>query len=581
MNKKLNYFSAIKFLSKYINKHKKNFILIYLGWFFNNILLIYVPITFAVMVDEIIYYQNIDIFLRVGLVFAVMLLFSCILHFFTETQHCYLSVMYVYDIKRDIFDHILNAEAEYLSDIKTGDIINTCGWYAGECMHFVVRNVIHMMNHVMMLVLLVAYVFLLGWQIGLLLLVVVPLSVFVSVGLGKKTRKFAEQQRKNEADYNSWLFEMLSGIRDIRMMGAKNTADRSFLNHQKKIIKVNETTGFLTKTADHAITVIQLLIMLSIYGVVAYMASKHQMTVGMLTVVLTYFTNMIKKVRIMSGMYLEAQNRISFIQHIYDLLHAPTEKEWTGKKELKVTDGKITFHNIDFSYRNQRTIFSDLSLSIRPEDKLALVGKSGEGKSTLAYMLIGFYKPKKGYIEIDGQRLCDCSLKSIRENIGIVQQEALLFDGTIAENLLLGHRGAAEEEMLAACERAGILSYIEGLPEGIHTVIGKNGVGLSGGQKQRLAIARIYLKDPKILIFDEATSALDSQTEEDIHRAWEGVLKGRTAIMIAHRQSSVLLCKRIAILEGGRIVETGTPEEMIQKSSTFRTLFAVKEAAYD
>lgn len=582
MNKKLNYFTAIKFLSKYIRKHKKNFSLIYAGWFFNNLLRVFVPITFSVMIDEIVYYRNIPVFFRVSLVFAVMLLFSCILHFFTETQHSYLSIMYAYDIKRDIFDHVLYADAEYLSDVKTGDVINTCNSYANECMHFVVQNIIHMLNKAMLLILLVVYVFLFGWQIGLLMLVVVPLSVLVSIRFGKKNRQYMENQRENEAAYNGWLYEILSGLRDIRMMGARETADKSFLNHQKKMIKVNVTAEFLTKTANHALTVIQLLIMLAIYGVVAYMAFENNMTVGTLTAVLAYYSSMTFQVKDMTGMYLRAQNRISFIQHIYDLLHSPTEKDWEGKADLVVTEGKIIFHDISFGYRNRPAIFSGLNLTIQPEDKIALVGKSGEGKTTLAYMLIGFYKPREGYIEIDGQRLCDCSLKSIRENIGIVQQEVLLFDGTISENLRLGRRDATEAEMREACQRAGILDYIESLPDGLDTAIGKSGVGLSGGQKQRLAIARIYLKDPKIIIFDEATSALDSETERDIHNAWADALNGRTAIVIAHRQSSVLLCRRAAILDGGRIAELGAPEDMIRTSSAFRTLFAVKEAeAYD
>ena len=577
MNKKLNYFTAIMFLFKYIRMYKKNFILFYIGRLFNTLLMIYIPITFAIMIDEIVYYGNVDVFLNVSLIFIVMLLFSCLLHYFNETQHCFLSIMYAFRIRKDAFDNLQFADAEYMSNSNTGNIINTVHHYAGECMHFVTRNIIHTFNDIVLLILFIIYVFMLGWQIGLLMVFVVPLSVFVSFKFGKKTKRYASEQRQNYAEYSGWLYEILSGLRDIRMLGAQETADNSFIKHQKKIIDVNVKTGFLSMSAQNIISVINLLIQLSIFGVVAYMAYQNNITVGMLTLILAYFTNITQTVGYLSGKYLDAQNRISYIQWIYDFMNISTEKKWMGKNKLIITNGKISFKSIDFSYKDGNQVFSNFTFDIDANEKIAFVGKSGAGKTTLAYMLLGFYRPQNGYIEIDGQRLDDCTLSSIRDNIGVVQQEILLFDGTIKENLCLGNRKATDNEITTACEKAGILNYIINLPEKFDTVIGKEGIGLSGGQKQRLAIARIYLRNPKIIVFDEATSSLDSETEGNIHKAWENVLEGRTAIVIAHRQNSVMLCKKIAIIENGQIIESGSPIEMLNTSETFRTLFAVRE----
>lgn len=202
------------------------------------------------MINEIVYYKNVGVFLNVSLIFIVMLLFSCALYYFSDTQHCYLSILYAFDIKKDIFDTLQAADAEHMSNANSGDIINSIQWYASECMHFVIRNIIHMINNTFLLILFVIYVFILGWQIGLLMMVIVPLSVFVSVKFGKKQKKYGDEQRQNYAEYSGWLYEMLTGLRDIRMLGAQETANNLFVKHQKKIIKVNITTGILSLTAQ-------------------------------------------------------------------------------------------------------------------------------------------------------------------------------------------------------------------------------------------------------------------------------------------------------------------------------------------
>ena len=228
MSKKLNYFSSIKFLSKYIVKHKKNYIHFYIAALLTSVLRIFIPITFAVMIDEIIYYSNISAFLQVSAVFLSMLLFSCLLYIISETQHCYLTIMYSYDIQKDMFDHLQSIDSEYMTNVKTGDAINIINRYSRECMYFVIRNIIHMSNNILMLVFLVIYVFIFGWQIGLLMLIVVPLSAFTSLKFGKKSKSYTDSKRKEDAAYSGWLFEILSGLRDIRMLGAKNVVLSSF-----------------------------------------------------------------------------------------------------------------------------------------------------------------------------------------------------------------------------------------------------------------------------------------------------------------------------------------------------------------
>lgn len=575
MNKKLTYFSTIKFLLPYMKKYKKNYGMFAMGWFFDVLLKLFTPIMFAVMIDEIVYYRNVSVYLKISIAFVTMLLFACVVHYFTQQQYAYLEIMYTFDIKKDIFTKLQYAKAEYMTDLKTGDAMNTVQYYASECMSFVIRNIIHTVNNFLALAFYVGYIFLLGWQFGVLLLIGIPVSVYATTKFGKKTRECNDRYNQDYGEYSGWLMERLSGLQDIRMLGAQQTESRRFVNFQRKLLHRSNQNSVITLSNQTVVNTINFVIQMCIYGLCAYFASKGNMTIGVLTVVLTYFTNVKAKVIFFSDYFIEAQKRISCIQRVYDLFRIDSETEWKGKEQLEVCEGSVRFRQISFAYENKKELFHRFSLDIEGGQKVALVGKSGSGKTTLAYMLTGFYQPGEGTVSVDGTDLTSCSLKSIRQNIGMVQQEVLVFDGSIRSNLLLGKKDATEEELLEACEKAGLGEFIRSLKDGLDTIVGTGGMGMSGGQKQRLAIARIYLKNPKIILFDEATSALDRETEAYIHESWKKALEGRTAIVIAHRLSSVLMCEKVALIEDGVLCEYGDTAKLLEESDALRTLFAI------
>ncbi len=577
MSEKLNYFTAIKFLSKYISKYKKNFLMFYFGWFFDSILSVIMPILFGIMVDEIVYYQNVSIFLKIALSYLVLTIFSCCLLFLNYFQYGYLSNMYTYEIRKDIFNHFHKKKAQDLSNTSAGDIIATLQSYSGECMHFVIRNIIHITNDTLVMFAYAGYLLNIDWRIGLFAICAAPISTFVSAKFGKKIRNYGDEQRKYYSGYVSWLFEILSSLRDIRMLGAKEKIEDLFKKNHNDMFSVNIKSSISSISSSNIITFTNLAIQLCIFTITGYAAKSGNITVGLLIIIVGFYGSLIRKINSVSQSYLDAQNRISYIQRIYDFMQSPTEDEWKGKNHISIPNGSVEFNNITFAYKGQESIIKNFNLNILPGERLALVGKSGCGKTTIAYMLIGFYTPQEGNIFIEGEPIINYSLKSIRQNIGLIQQDVLIFDGTIRENILLGKLKSTEEELINACRGAGLCDFIESLPQGLDTIIGSKGIGISGGQKQRIAIARIYLKKPQIIIFDEATSSLDGKTEEAIHEAWQEVLKGQTAIIIAHRQSSVMLCDRVAIIENGCIAEIGTPIDMIKNSERFKALFAVKE----
>lgn len=570
----MNYRSAIGFLKKYMRRYRKHFMMFYAGWLMDSLLAVLLPVLFGIMIDEAVYYRNFHSFGAVSLVFLLCILFSGGLYFLLYAQHGYLMNMFVFSIRRDAFQHLQKCDAGYLANASTGEILVLLQEYPVQCMHFIVRNMIHLYNNVLMAILYGVYLCAIDWRLGLTALLSAFFSVLINMKCRKKVSGLGQKEREAYGGYAGWIYEVITALRDIRLLRGEGKIERTFEKKQKELFRIGVSTGISSLTAQNMTAFSNLAIQLVIYGLAANMAVHGMMTLGTLTVIFSLYTKLSDKIAYISQNFLDAQGRVSYIQRIHDFLQTPTEPERTGR--LEVREGSISFSGVSFGYENSGPLLHKITLTIPAGEHMALVGKSGCGKTTLARLLVGFYRPQEGTIAIDGKRLDVCALSSIREEIGYVQQDVLVFDGSIRQNLLMGNRHAAEEQLIRAYEAAGLASFIESLPDGLDTIIGSQGMGLSGGQKQRLAIARIYLKNPRILIFDEATSALDHETESAIHQAWRKVLTGKTALVIAHRQSSVMLCDRCIILENGQVAETGIPARMAVESERFRTLFAMK-----
>ncbi len=575
-NKKLSYFSTIKFLSKYILKYKRNFIMFYTGWFADTLLTIIIPVLFSIMINEIVYYQNISLFLKISGVFAFMLVFSCLIYFLIYAQHHYLNSMYVFDIKMDIYDHFLRGNPLYLNSVSSGDIITNIQLYSSECMAFIIRNVIHTSNHIITVIAVVIYLMILNYKIGLLIIIAAPLSVAISIIFGAKIRKNNEIYREHYGSYIGWLYEMLSSLRDIRMISAQKKVNRLFTESHRKLFKYSIKSIYSELTAQNIIDFVNLCIQLAIFALIGFEAVSNNITVGTFTVLMTFYSMLVGKIKILSESYLNAQHRISCVQRIYDFLASPAEGNGRNKK-LSVTEGNIKINSLSFGYGGGNDVLKNFNLTIKGGERIAVAGKSGCGKTTLAYLMTGFYEPGGGYIEIDGQNLAECTLRSVRDNIGIVQQDITIFDGTIKENIFIGNTKASQDEIILACKNAGLWDFISSLPLGLDTVLGKDGINISGGQKQRISIARIYLKNPRIIIFDEATSALDSETESEIFREWETVLRGRTSVIITHRFSTLAMCDRAALMENGVITELGQACDMAENNKKISELFVLNQ----
>ena len=272
------------------------------------------------------------------------------------------------------------------------------------------------------------------------------------------------------------------------------------------------------------------------------------------------------------------QNGVSGFKRFLEIMDEEPEKDQQNAEDLQNVQGTIEFKNVTYSYDPSKEVLHDVNLKLEKGRKLALVGPSGGGKTTLCHLLPNFYKldESHGSILIDGKDIRSLTLESIRRNIGIVQQDVFLFVGTIRDNILYGRPGATEEEMISAAKRANIHDYVMTLEKGYDTEIGERGVKLSGGQKQRLSIARVFLKDPAILILDEATSALDNTTEVLIQQALDELCKGRTTLVVAHRLSTIRNADEIAVVVNGRITERGTHDDLMAAGGTYKSLYSLQ-----
>jgi ATP-binding cassette subfamily B protein len=566
-------FEGIRFLWQFARKFKRNFVLFYLGWLTQTLLESIMPIFLALMIDEVVYYRNTTFFLRISLIFVITALFACILYVVLYTIWSYLMSMYTFEIKSKVYRHAIHARASYLSGARMGDLMTLMFKDADHGMHLLVRNIIHFVNGSLRLVFYVLFVWLSNWKMGALMVVSLPLTLAVVRYFGRQTRKQSIVYRQAYGGYISWVLEALKGLREIRLLAAEKSSEIYFVKYFKEMIHVKIRTSIINLKASQFISMINLIVLISMYLLSGFLAVRGEITIGIFIAMMEYFSLANSQLKFLSENNMDMHNRLGNIKRIHDFLQVETEDAWPGTASLNIHSGEIRFSHVSFHYSDTKPILSDIHLHIRPGEHIAVVGTSGSGKTTMVNMILGFYEPKEGVISIDGTNIGETSLKSLRKQIGAVQQEVLMFEGTIRMNVSLGNPRASDEELWAACDHAAIGGFIRQLPDGLDTVIGKEGIELSGGQKQRLSIARIYLKNPKILIFDEATSALDNESEKIIHEAWQQISQGRTSITIAHRLSSIMSCDKVAVLHEGRIVSYDSHTKLFETCPYYQKLF--------
>jgi ABC-type multidrug transport system, ATPase and permease components len=570
---KLNKKDLVKIIFRFAKEFKMPFINTFISMIVLNVSYMVFPLLFSLMVDEVFVYQNKDFYIMIIIANLSIYVFQMGLVLVQVLSVSYLSNRFLFDIRLKVFQKIQHIKSANYQNKLIGDLAAVINKDVDDIMTVINVNYFNIVINYVQIIACVIFVFLIHYKIAILMFIIVPISTLIAVGFGKIVNKRMESYRREYGHHISWVYEILSGVREIHMLNATKDINKVFLHGRAELLRKKAQMSWMELLSERANSGICMLANLCIYIYGAYLVTKGDITLGNMMAIIWFFALLKMSLTVAAQKSVAAQGNLVGVSNVIQLLAEEEEDDRYSRTPLKMTEGTIQFEHVAFSYNSEKEVLKDINLTAIRGQKIAIVGASGSGKTTLVNLLLRFYDSNSGRISLDDQDIKEISIKSLRNEIGYVQQETLIFDESISYNLRLGNKKATKKQMYRALEEVNLREVISMLPEGLDTVIGVDGFNLSGGQRQRLAIARIILKDPKILIFDEATSALDSKTEQDVLNTWNRLSKNRTTLIIAHRLSTILDTDKVAVMKDGNLVGFDHNTVLLKKCDEYKRLF--------
>lgn len=562
----------LKRFIRYYKPYKKLFILDLLAAFLVSACDLFYPMITRNIINDVIPNKQIKLLFVFAIVLTLIFLIKAGLNYFMQYWGHVVGVRMQADMRRDLFDKLQDMPNKYFDNNKTGVIMSRIINDLLDISELAHHGPEDLFISLVMLVGSFIILCTINVSLTIITFAIIPFLLFYTIHKRNKMKKAFKETRVKTGEVNATIENSISGVR----------VTKSFGNKVYEMEKFDKSNGIFKKAREHAYKAMAeyfsgmffLVDMLELIVLIAagYFTYLGKINVGDFAAYLLYIKMFLQPIRKLINFNEMFQNGMSGFERYEEIMNEENEKEIPNAKDLKDVKGKITIKDVTFRYDNKESILENFNLDIEAGKMVALVGPSGGGKTTICNLIPRFYDYESGQIFIDDVDISTVTLKSLRENIGIVQQDVFLFTGTIKENIMYGNTNATDEEVIEAAKNACLHDFIMGLEDGYDTFIGERGVKLSGGQKQRISIARVFLKNPSILILDEATSALDNVTEYEIQKALEELSKDRTTLVVAHRLSTVKNSDEIVVLTDKGIEERGTHEELMKLGGVYSNL---------
>lgn len=565
---------VIKRVLKYIGKYKFSFIISLVLTLFSTVCTLYIPVLAGEAIDMIVSKGNVNFagLTKILILILVAIIIGGISQYFTNTLNNRMANNTVKDMRTDAFNNLQYVPVSYIDSRNTGDIVSRIIADAEQFSDGLILGFQNLFSGVITILGTLFFMFTINIWLALIVLVLTPLSLFVSKFISKRTYKYFKKQSEQRGKETSYIEEMLSNIKVVKSYHREDENSENFDVINEELGKDSLNATFFSSLTNPCTRFVNSIV----YAVVglsgALFAINGIITVGNLSASLAYANQYTKPFNDITGVITELQNAIACAGRLLEVIDAEKESDAKGQLPSNVK-GDFTVSDVAFSYDKNKELIKNLSFELKSGQRLAVVGPTGCGKTTLINLLMHFYDIDSGSIKVDSVDINTVSRKSLRQNVGMVLQDTWLKSGTIKENIVFGNENVTDEQVIEAAKKSHAHSFIKKLHNGYDTFIGEDGGSLSTGQKQLICITRLMLNPPPILILDEATSSIDLLTEQRITRSFMKLMKDRTSFVVAHRLKTIVESDLILVMKDGKVIESGTHKSLMEQNGVYKELY--------